>query len=127
MNLEDIPMIPERDKRFDEITVDCYDEYEILNAFECYVTEALRTPFAASWGMPTHADAQSVTVLGIAETDERQGMRLRVRANAGELYEVPADQLYADDTNSPNAIVLDDYRAFVDSGGLPFDEYEDEE
>lgn len=127
MNLEDIPMIPERDKRFDEITVDCYDEYEILSAFECYVTEALRTPFGASWGMPTGADAQSVTVLGIAETDERQGVCLRVRANAGEVYEVAADQLYADDINSTNAIVLDDYRAFVDSGGLPFDEYEDEE
>ena len=54
-------------------------------------------------------------------------MCLRVRANAGEVYEVAADQLYADDINSTNAIVLDDYRAFVDSGGLPFDEYEDEE
>jgi len=49
MNIEDIPSIPDREKRFEEITVDCYDEYEILSAFEVYLTDALRTPFAASW------------------------------------------------------------------------------
>jgi hypothetical protein len=26
MNIEDIPSIPDREKRFEEITVDCYDE-----------------------------------------------------------------------------------------------------
>jgi hypothetical protein len=43
MNIEDIPSIPDRDKRFEEITVDCYDEYEVLSAFEVYLTDALRT------------------------------------------------------------------------------------
>ena len=50
MNIEDIPSIPDREKRFEEITVDCYDEYEVLNSFEVYLTDALGTPFAATWG-----------------------------------------------------------------------------
>ena len=28
MNIADIPSFPDREKRFEEITVDCYDEYE---------------------------------------------------------------------------------------------------
>ncbi len=127
MHIKDIPNIPERNRRFDEITVDCYDEYEILSAFEAYVTEALQLPFAASWGKAGQGAAQSVTVLGLADMDDRQGVRLRVRAGDADEYEVPADQLYAANGDSVNAIVLDDYRAFVESGGLPVDEYEDEE
>jgi hypothetical protein len=37
-----------------------------------------------------------------------------------------ADQLWAEDTASANAIVLDYYRAYVTGGGLPFDPYEEE-
>jgi len=48
MNIKDIPGLPDREKRFEEIAVDCYDEYEVLSAFEVYLTDALRTPFAAS-------------------------------------------------------------------------------
>src|SRR5215212_3147247 len=112
MNIEDIPSIPDREKRFEEITVDCYDEYEILSAFEVYLTDALHTPFAATWGKPGTPDAAAVTVL-------------RVRAGDGDEYEVLADQLWAEDTTSPNAIVLDDYRAYVADGGLPFESYEE--
>lgn len=126
MNIEHIPSIPDREKRFAEITVDCYNEYEILSAFEVYLTDALRTPFAATWGKPGTPDATTVTVLGAADTDEREGVRLRVRHQDGDEYEVLADQLWAVDTASANAIVLDDYRAYVAPGGLPFDEYEDE-
>jgi len=53
-------------------------------------------------------------------------VRLRVRAGDGDEYEVLADQLWAEDTTSPNAIVLDDYRAYVADGGLPFESYEEE-
>jgi hypothetical protein len=60
--------------------------------------------------------------------DDREGVRLRVRASDGDEYEVLADQLWAVDGQSVNAMVLDDYRAFVAGGGLPFDEdVEDEE
>ena len=126
MNIEDIPSIPDREKRFEEITVDCYDEYEGLSAFEVYLTDALRTPFAASWSEPSTQQAQSVIVLGAADTDEREGVRLRVRHQDGDEHGVLADQLWAEDTTSANAIVLDDYRAYIASGGLPFEEYEEE-
>jgi Calcium binding len=125
MNIEDIPSIPDREKRFEEITVDCYDEYEVLSAFEVYLTDALRTPFVATWGAPGTAQAEPVTVLGVADTDEREGVRLRVRGSDGDEYDVLADQLWAD-ADSANAIVLDDYRAYMASGGLPFDAYEEE-
>ena len=127
MNIEDIPSIPDREKRFEEITVDCYDEYEVLGAFEVYLTDALRTPFTATWGAPGASQAEPVTVLGIADTDEREGVRLRVRKGDGDVYEVLADQIWANEGGSANAIVLDDYRAYVAGGGLPFDEYDEEE
>jgi len=127
MNIEDIPNIPDREKRFEEITVDCYDEYEVLSAFEVYLTDALRTPFNARWGAPDAAQpAERVTILGVADTDEREGVRLRVRGVDGDEYEVLADQLWAEDAATANAIVLDDYRAYVAGGGLPFDPYEEE-
>lgn len=127
MDIEDIPSIPDREKRFEEITVDCYDEYEVLSAFEVYLTDALRMPFAASWGQPGTPGAATATVLGVVDTDEREGVRLRVRAADGDEYEVQADRVWAEDTSGANAIVLDDYRAFVGSGGLPFDDDEEEE
>jgi hypothetical protein len=126
MNIEDIPSIPDREKRFEEITVDCYDEYEVLSAFEVYLSDALQTPFVASWGKPSTPDAAKVTVLGVADADEREGVRLRVRHTDGDEYEILADQLWAEDASSANAIVLDDYRAYVADGGLPFEEYEEE-
>jgi hypothetical protein len=126
MNIEDIPTIPDREKRFEEITVDCYDEYEVLSAFEVYVTDALRMPFAATWGTPGTAQAEPVAVLGEAGMDEREGMQLRVCGSDGDEYDVVADQLWADDASSANAIVLDDYRTYVAGGGLPFDEYDEE-
>ena len=127
MNIEDIPSIPDREKRFEEITVDCYDEYEVLSAFEVYLTDALRTPFTATWGTPGASQTEPVSVLGIADINEREGVRLRVRGGDGDTYEVLADLIWADETGSANAIVLDDYRAYVAGGGLPIDEYDEEE
>jgi len=126
MNIEDIPSIPDREQRFEEITVDCYDEYEVLSAFEVYLIDALRWPFTATWGKPGTAQAEPVTVLGVSDTDDREGVRLRVRGSGGDEYAVFADQLWPEDAASANMIVLDDYRAYVAGGGLPFDPYEEE-
>ena len=123
MNIEDIPGIPDREKRFEEITIDCYDEYEVFSAFAVYLADALQTPFPGTWGTPGTSGAANVMVLGAGETDEREGVRLRVRHSDGDEYEVLADQLWAADTTGVNAIVLDDYRAYVAGSGLPFDEY----
>lgn len=123
MSIENIPSLPDREKRFEAITVDCYDEYEVLSAFEVYLTDALRTPFGARWGKPGAPGVTAVTVLGVADTDAAEGVRLRVRHSDGDEYEVLADQLWAEDASSANAIVLDDYRVYVANGGLPLDEY----
>ncbi|SRR6266540_5205479 len=127
MNIEDIPSITDREKRFEEITVDCYDEYEVMSAFEVYLTDALRTPFAATWRDPDEPDhIEPVTVLGVADLDDRRGVLMKVRRANGKERRVLAEQLWADDVGSANAIVLDDYRAYVDGGRLPFDEYDEE-
>jgi hypothetical protein len=127
MNIADIPSLPDREQRFEQISVDCYDEYEVLSAFGVYVSDALRTPFPATWGKPGTPQAEPATVLGVGAIDEREGVRLRVRGSDGDTYEVLADQIWADDAGSPNAIVLEDYRTYVANGGLPIDEYEEED
>jgi len=76
MDIADIPGIPDREKRFEEITVDCYDENEVLSAFEVYLTDALRTPFTATW-VRRHTAGGSRDCVGVADTDDREGARLR--------------------------------------------------
>lgn len=53
-------------------------------------------------------------------------MLLRVRLTNGGEQEVLARQLYAVETPGVNDTMLDDHRAFVQEGGLPFDEDEEE-
>lgn len=65
-------------------------------------------------------------MLGVASTSDEEGVRLRVRLGDGTEQEVLADQLWAAEAPGVNATVLDDYRAFVQEGGLPFDEDEEE-
>lgn len=126
MEIADIPHLPSREQRFEEITVDCYNEDEALSAFEVYLTDALQTPFAALWGAPGAA-RQPVMVLGIGAGYDDDGVLLRVRLANGDEQDVLADQLWAVETPGVNATVLDDYRAFVAEGGLPFDDEEEEE
>jgi calcium binding protein len=118
-NIEDIPRIPDQDTRLAEITVDCYGQDEELSAFEVYFTDALQPPFAATWrDLDEPGHAERVTVLGVADVDQRRGILLAVRRQDGKERRVLAEQLWADETGSANAIVLDDYRAWggVDPG-----------
>lgn len=124
MDIADIPNLPSREQRFEEITVDCYNEDEVLSAFEVYLSDALRTPFAALWGAPG-TDRLSVTVLGAGDGYDDDGVLLRVHLADGDEQEVLADQLWAVETPGVNATVLDDYRAFVAEGGLPLDDDEE--
>jgi hypothetical protein len=95
MNIEDIPSIPDCEKRFQVITVDCYEEHEVLSAFEVYLTDALHTPFAATWRDEDEPGrVEPVTVLGVADVDDRRGVLMQVRRANGRERRVLAEQLW---------------------------------
>jgi hypothetical protein len=119
--IEDIPEIPDQETRLAEITVDCYGRDEELSAFEVYLTDALRPPFAATWHDPDDpGHAEPVTVLGVADLDARRGVLLSIRRHGGRERRVLAEQVWADAGASPNGIVLEDYRSWVVHGGLEY-------
>jgi hypothetical protein len=61
-----------------------------------------------------------VTVLGAVNFDERLGILLQVRRRGGKVRCVLAEQIWAAEPASANAIVLDDYRAWVEQGSLDY-------
>jgi hypothetical protein len=61
-------------------------------------------------------DAEPITVLGVDEVHERRGVLLSVKRGQKE-RRLLAEQVWADDERSANAIVLHDYRYWVD--GVP--------
>ena len=80
MDISDIPNIPDQDERIEAITVDCYGPYEELWAFYTCLEDAPTYPFEAIWrdvDEPGHAE--DVTVLGVADADDRRGVLLRAR------------------------------------------------
>jgi hypothetical protein len=118
-NIEDIPQIPDQATRLEEITVDCYGQDEELAGFEVYFTDAMHPPFEATWRDPDEpGHAERVTVLGVADVNQRRGILLAVRRPNGKERRVLAEQLWAVAAGTTNAIVLDDYRAWggVDPG-----------
>jgi Calcium binding len=122
-DISDIPEIPERATRLAEITVDCYGREEELSAFEVYLSDALRLPFAATWRDPDEPGFSEPVVVGaVADLDERRGILLQVRRRGGKARRVLAEQIWANETAGPNAIVLDDYRFWVEHGGLDLEE-----
>jgi len=113
-DIEDIPSLPDRDQRIEEVIVDCYGQAEELAAMEVYFTDAMQFPFAATWRDPDEADhAEPVTVLAVADVDERRGVLLRVQRGEKE-RRLPAELVWAADENSANAVILGDYRYWVD-------------
>lgn len=120
--IADIPEIPDQATRLAEVTVDCYGREEELSAFEVYLSDALRLPFAATWLDPDEPGfSEPVTVEAVGDLDERRGILLQVRRQGGRTRRVVAEQVWADAMASPNAIVLDDYRYWVKHGGLDLD------
>ncbi len=120
-NISDIPDIPDRATRLTEVTVDCYGQDEELSAFEVYLSDALRPPFAAAWRDPDEpGHGEPVTVLGVADAHSRRGIVLQVRRQSGKERRVLAEHIWADELADRNAIVLDDYRAWVKQGGLEY-------
>jgi hypothetical protein len=69
--------------------------------------------FGTTWRDPDESGhAEPVTVLGLATTDERRGILLNVE-RGDKQRRLLADQVWADDESSANAIVLNDYRYWV--------------
>ncbi|MBC8496977.1 MAG: hypothetical protein H8D37_04880 [Chloroflexi bacterium] len=112
-DIEDIPQIPDQEKRIEEVIVDCYGQAEELVAFEVYFTDAMQFPFFAEWRDPDEDRlAEPITVLGVANVDERRGVLLRVCRGDKE-RRLLAEQVNASHETSANAIVLNDYRHWV--------------
>ena len=113
IDIGDIPAIPDRDERFEEILVDCYGQYEELSAMGVYFEDAATYPFAATWRDPDEpGHTEAVTVLGVNTVDDRRGILLNVK-RGDKKRRVAAEQLWASDTESVNAVVLNDYRHWV--------------
>jgi hypothetical protein len=113
-DVADIPNIPDRDERLDQVTVDCYGQAEELAAMEVYFTDAMQFPFAATWRDPDEpGHAEPVIVLGVHDVDERRGVLLRVKRGDKE-RRLSAEEVWADDEDSTNAVILGDYRHWVD-------------
>lgn len=119
MDFGQIPNIPDQEKRLDMVTVDCYTPDEELAGLEVYLTEALRFPFAGQWRDPDDEEhVEPVTVLGVGQVHPRRGILLTVRRASGKERRVAADQLWSEEVEGPNAVVLDDYRVWIDGGAL---------
>lgn len=113
-NIEDIPHIPDQSQRIQEVTVDCYGQAEELSAFEVYFTDAMQFPFPATWRDPDEpGHAEPVTVIGLDSVDQRRGVLLSVK-RADKQRRLLAEQVWADDEDSANATVLNDYRYWVE-------------
>jgi hypothetical protein len=76
----------------------------------------MRFPFAATWRDPDELEhTEPINVLAVDSVDERRGILLSVKRlqDGGKQRRRPAEQVWADDENSTNAIILNDYRHWV--------------
>jgi hypothetical protein len=112
-DITDIPTIPDQEERLQEVTVDCYGQSEELTAMEVYLMDAIEYPFEATWRDPDEpGHAEPVTVLAFGATDERRGILLAGQYGRKKRRFL-AEQLWANAEDSANAIVLNDYRYWV--------------
>ncbi len=126
MSLEDIPQIPDRDERIAEVLTDAYGEEEQLGSFETYLDDTLQFPFEAVWRDPDEkGHAEPVKVLGVAGSNLRRGVLLKVERNKShKVRQVEAEQIWLQVENSINAQILGDYRHWVSHA---LDNYEEDE
>lgn len=116
-DIADIPKIPDQDERIEEITMDCYDSHEEMAGFYTYFEDAPQYPFEAIWrDVDEKGHAEDVAVLGVNDLDDRRGVLLNIKRGE-KSRRVVAEQLWAKDEKSVNAIVLNDYRYWLNHGG----------
>jgi hypothetical protein len=115
-DIEDIPSIVDQAQRIEAVIVDCYGQVEELAAFEVYLTDVMQFPFPATWRDPDEPEhTESIKVLGVDSVDERRGILLSVERthHGGKRRRLPAEHVWADAEGSANAIILNDYRHWV--------------
>ena len=115
-DIEDIPSIADQAQRIEAVIVDCYGQAEELTAFGVYLTDAMRFPFLATWRDPDEPEhGESIKVLGVDSVDERRGILLSVERtqHGGKRRRLPAEQVWANAEGSANAVILNDYRHWV--------------
>jgi hypothetical protein len=125
MELYDIPTLPNREDRYTEIMVDCYNDGEVFGAFDAYLSDAIDYPFEATWRVEDSQDRQdwvTITVLTLSSRgDERKGLLFEAKAK-GRKRLVPAHEVYPVEQKGRNATVLGDYREWW-PGSLHDDEW----
>lgn len=74
----------------------------------------MQFPFPATWRDPDEpGHAGLVTVLGLDSVDQRRGVLFQVQ-RGDKRRRLLAEQVWADDEDSANAIVLDDYLHWIE-------------
>jgi hypothetical protein len=128
MWLEDIPQIPDRDERIAEVLTDAYGEEEQLMGFETYLDDTLQFPFEAIWRDPDEkGHAEPVKVLGVAWSNLRRGVLLKVERNEShKVRQVEAGQIWPQVENSINAQILGDYRHWASRALNYYEGYEED-
>ena len=125
MELYDIPTLADREDRYTEIMVDCYNDSEVFGAFDAYVSDAIDYPFEATWRIEDLQDRKdwvTVTVLALSSKgDERRGLLFEAKVK-GRKRLVPVQEVYPVEQKGRNATVLSDYSEWW-PGSLHDDEW----
>lgn len=76
---------PERDKRIeDEIIVDCYDDYEVKSAWECYLADNIHFPFPAKTKIKNKQGEEVLMEVEVLRLDKKSGLRVEVTQKDSE-------------------------------------------
>jgi hypothetical protein len=123
MEISEIPQLPDREQRFEELFVDTYGIWEELSGMGVYFDDCLTFPFEAIWRDEEGSGYQeTATVIGIGPESNRDALTLKVQRSRGVL-DVPAYQITPIELGV-NAIVLDDYRHWFRTTWPPEDDSE---
>jgi hypothetical protein len=100
--------------RVQAVTAGCSTYQEMLAAFEIYFSKGLQLPFTATWRDPDEAGhAEPITVLGLNSVDMRRGLLLSVQRDKTS-RRLLAEQVWSDENRHPNALILNDFRFWLD-------------
>src|SRR4051812_3180094 len=96
--MEDILSMPDRDERIAEVTMDANGPDEQLSGFEVYFTDGMQFPFEATWRDPDEeGHSEPITVLDVADVDDRRGVLLQVERPTKKRRKLVAEQVWAQD------------------------------